>query len=82
MGDTINLLVKNATQLVTSHKNISDVQFDSKVPSHTDVSRRQVTLKLNPTHDHNLTVSRDQSLNITSPIRKMMLRTIRSLIFG
>ncbi len=55
MEDTISLLLKNTTQSVTN--NSTDVKFEPKIPSGIDITQMPMENKLNPSYEHEVTVS-------------------------
>ena len=57
MEDTISLLVKKKGQLVTNDKNTTDMKFEPKIPSGIDISQMPMENKLNPSYEHEVTVS-------------------------
>jgi len=56
MDDTISLLLKNTNQSVTDD-NSTDVKFEPKIPSGIDITQMPMENKLNPTYEHEVTVS-------------------------
>ena len=57
MEDTIGLLLKNTTQSVTNDNNSTEVKFEPKIPSGIDITQMPMENKLNPSHEHEVTVS-------------------------
>ena len=57
MEDTISLLLKNTTQSVTNGNNSTDVKFEPKIPSGIDITQMPMENKLNPSYEHEVTVS-------------------------
>ena len=57
MDDTISLLLKNTSQSVTNGNNSTDVKFEPKIPSGIDITQMPMENKLNPSYEHEITVS-------------------------
>jgi hypothetical protein len=57
MEDTISLLLKNTTQSVTNDNNSTEVKFEPKIPSGIDITQMPRENKLNPSFEHEVTVS-------------------------
>jgi hypothetical protein len=57
MEDTISLLLKNTTQSVTNDNKSTDVKFEPKIPSSIDITQMPMENKLNPSYEHEVTVS-------------------------
>ena len=57
MEDTISILLKNTTQSVTNDNNSTDVKFEPKIPSGIDITQMPMENKLNPSYEHEVTVS-------------------------
>jgi hypothetical protein len=57
MDDTISLLLKNTSQSVTNGNNSTDVKFEPKIPSGIDITQMPMENKLNPSYEHEVTVS-------------------------
>ena len=57
MDDTISLLLKNTSQSVTNGNNSTEVKFEPKIPSGIDITQMPMENKLNPSYEHEVTVS-------------------------
>ena len=57
MEDTISLLLKNTSQSVTNDNNSTGVKFEPKIPSGIDITQIPMENKLNPSYEHEVTVS-------------------------
>lgn len=57
MDDTISLLLKNTGQSVTNDNNSTGVKFEPKIPSGIDITQMPMENKLNPSYEHEVTVS-------------------------
>ena len=57
MDDTISILLKNTSQSVTNGNNSTDVKFEPKIPSGIDITQMPMENKLNPSYEHEVTVS-------------------------
>ena len=57
MEDTISLLLKNTSQSVTNDNNATGVKFEPKIPSGIDITQIPMENKLNPSYEHEVTVS-------------------------